>query len=83
MGFSKQEYWHGLPLPPPGDLPDSGIEPGSLMSTSLAGEFFTTSATREAQYLANYLSVCRNFAFVFLTFLYFIGKVGILILFTS
>ena len=29
MGFSRQEYWSGLPLPPPGDLPDPGIEPGS------------------------------------------------------
>ena len=29
MGFSRQEYWRGLPCPPPGDLPDSGIEPGS------------------------------------------------------
>ena len=61
-GFSTQEYWSGLPLPPPGDLPDAGTEPGSLMSTALAGEFFTTSANREAQYLANYLSVCRNFS---------------------
>jgi len=30
MGFSRQEYWSGLPLPSPGDLLDSGIEPGSL-----------------------------------------------------
>ena len=45
MGFSKQEYWSGLPLPPPGDLPDSGIEPAP---PELAGRFFTTSATWEA-----------------------------------
>ena len=32
MGFSMQEYWSGLPCPPPGDLPDPGIEPTSLMS---------------------------------------------------
>ena len=32
MGFSRQEYWSGLPCPPPGDLPDPGIEPMSLMS---------------------------------------------------
>ena len=43
--FSKQEYWVGLPCPPPGDLPDSGTEPNSLMSPTLAGEFFTTSTT--------------------------------------
>ena len=30
MGFSRQEYWSGLPCPPPGDLPDSGIKPASL-----------------------------------------------------
>jgi len=30
MGFSRQEYWSGLPVPSPGDLPDPGIEPGSL-----------------------------------------------------
>ena len=48
MGFSRQEYWSGLPFPPPGDLPDPGIEPTSLMSPALAGRFFTTSATWEA-----------------------------------
>ena len=48
MGFSKQEYWSELPCPPPGDLPDSGIKPKSLMSPALAGGFFTTSVTWEA-----------------------------------
>ena len=42
MGFSRQEYWSGLPCPPPGDLPDPGIEPSSLASPALAGGFFTT-----------------------------------------
>ena len=41
MGFSKQEYWSGLPCPPPGDLPNPGTEPESLMSPALAGGFFT------------------------------------------
>ena len=45
MGFSRQEYWSGLPCPPPGDLPDPGIEPVSLMSPAWAGGFFTTNAT--------------------------------------
>ena len=44
-GFSRQEYWSGLPCPPPGDLSDSGMEPASLMSPALAGGFITTSAT--------------------------------------
>ena len=48
MGFFRQEYWNGLPYSPLGDLPDPGIEPGSLMSPALAGRFFITSATWEA-----------------------------------
>ena len=48
MGFSRQEYWSGLLYPSPGDLPNSEIEPVSLMSPALAGWFFTTSATWEA-----------------------------------
>ena len=47
MGFFGQEYWSGLPRPPPGDPPDPGIELASLMSPALAGGFFTTSATWE------------------------------------
>ena len=38
MGFSRQEYWSGLPFPTPGDLPDPGIEPPT---PALAGRFFT------------------------------------------
>ena len=48
MGFSRQEYWSGLPCPFPGDLPDPQIEPASLMSPALVGSFFTPSATRKA-----------------------------------
>ena len=48
MGFSRQEYWSGLPFPPPGDLPDPRIEPTSLMSSAFVGRFFNTSATWEA-----------------------------------
>ena len=36
MGFSRREYWSGLPFPPPGDLPDPGIRPASLTSPALA-----------------------------------------------
>ena len=50
MGFSRQKYWSGLPFPPPGDLPDPGIKPTSLMSPALVAEFFTTSTTWEAQH---------------------------------
>ena len=48
MGLSRQEYWNGLPCPPPGDVPDLEIKLTSLMSPSLAGGFFTPSATWEA-----------------------------------
>ena len=40
MGFSRQEYWRGLPCPPLLYLPDPGIEPMSLMFSELAGGFF-------------------------------------------
>ena len=60
MGFSRQEYRSGLPCFPPGDLPDPGIEMGSLMSPAWAGGFFflTTSATWEALYLLNLSQKC-------------------------
>ena len=45
MGFFWQEFWGGLLCAPPGDLPDLGVEPMSLMSPALAGRFFTISAT--------------------------------------
>ena len=48
MGFSRQEYWSGLSFPPPGDLPDPGMETTSLTS-GLAGGFFITSATWEVK----------------------------------
>ena len=42
MGFSRQEYWSGLPFPPPGDLPDPEIGPESHASPALAGGFLIT-----------------------------------------
>ena len=48
MGFSRQEYWSGLPSPTPGDPPNPVIEPMSPVSPALAGGVFTTSTTREA-----------------------------------
>ena len=41
MGFPRQEYWSGWPCPPPGDLPDPGIQP---VSPALAGGFFVTKS---------------------------------------
>ena len=48
MGFSRQEYWSGLPCPLLGDLLYPRMEPTSLMSPALAGGFFITSTTWEA-----------------------------------
>ena len=53
MGFSRQEYWSGLLCPPPEDLPHPGMEPTSPASPALAGGFFPTSTTWEAQSLYN------------------------------
>ena len=51
MGFSRREYWNGFPCPLPGDLPNPGMESVSPKSLALAGGFFTTSTTWEAQVL--------------------------------
>ena len=52
MGFSRQEYWSGLPCPLPGNLPNSGTEPRFLMSPALARRFFTTITSWEAPSLS-------------------------------
>ena len=56
--FSRPEYWSGLPCFPPGDLPNPGIEPSSLMSPALTGAFSTKRATWEA-YI--YFDICPQF----------------------
>ena len=48
MGLSREEHWSGLPCPPPGDLPDPGIEPVSLAFPALESRFFHTNTSREA-----------------------------------
>ena len=57
MGFSRQEYWSGLPCPRPGDLPDPGIEPVSLKSPASASGLFATSTTWEGLTGAH---ICQN-----------------------
>ena len=61
MGFSRQEYWSGLPFPPPGDLLNLGIEPRSSESPALAGGFFTTEPWK---------TLCLNHAYCFLYFVF-------------
>ena len=48
VGFSRQEYWSGVLCPPPGDLPNPGIELTSLKSPALAAKLFISSTTWEA-----------------------------------
>ena len=62
VGFSRQEYWSGLPRPSPGDLPDSGIEPVSHVSC-IAGGFFITSTIWEALFNNTWLLFCSRAAY--------------------
>ena len=62
MEFSRQEYLNGLPFPSLGDLPDPGIKPASPVSLPLAGEFFTSWATRKASILLFSYSVALALA---------------------
>ena len=61
MGFSRQDYWSRSPCPPPGDLPNPGIKPTSLMSPMPAGMFFTTGAAGKPSWLTS-LCIKRGFA---------------------
>ena len=60
VGFSRQQYWSGLPCPAPRDLLDPGVKPGSPMSPTLAGGLFTTSTTWEALTENRYLIQIRR-----------------------
>ena len=55
MEFSRQEYWRGLPFPPPGDLPNPGIELESLVPPALAGKVFTTVPPRKPNIYLNFI----------------------------
>ena len=53
--FPRQEYWSGLPFPTPGDLPNPGIKPTSLVPPALAGRFFTTVTHDTCIYIYIYI----------------------------
>ena len=65
MRFPRQEYWSGLPFPPPGNLPDPGIKPVSLVPPALAGGFFTTEPPGKPLGMCNVL-FCQERVFFFL-----------------
>ena len=57
MGFPRQEYWSGLPFPPPEDLPNPGIKPMSPVAPALVGKFFITEPTGKPTVLLVFTSV--------------------------
>ena len=67
LGLSRQESWSGLPCLSPGDLPDPGIKPESLMSPVLAGGFSTTRATWEAHLLVQGSYIPYDFIISFIS----------------
>ena len=73
MEFPRQEYGSGLPFPTPGHLPNPGIEPESLGSPTIAGGFFTTHATWEAQFFLGY-SQKDGLTFIQVTFFFQLRK---------
>ena len=70
VGFSRQEYWNGLPCSSPRDLPNPGIEPVSLATPALAGGFFATSANWEA-YIYIYI-----YTYIYIHVLNFFSIIG-------
>ena len=59
VGFSRQEYWSQLPLPPPGDLPDPRTDPMSPPFPALASGFFTTEPPEKpSKVLGTILVIC-------------------------
>ena len=60
MGCPSQEYWNRLPFPPPGDLPDLGVEPVSASSPALTGGFFTAMPPGKHTVTIRVLAVISN-----------------------
>ena len=64
MGFSRQEYWSGLPCPSPRDLPNPGIEPVSPEASALAGGLFTTEPLEKPSYTYTHILFFRLFSII-------------------
>ena len=65
-GFSRQEYWSGLPFSPPGHLPYPGIKLISPASPSLAGRFFTTEPSGQSNIYCVYIRyiICTEYVYI-------------------
>ena len=76
MRFSEQKYWSGLPCPPPGDLPDPGIQPPS---PALASRFFTAEPAGKPKctYASYYYAYRKNYDYSIITRPYYM-KMGFL-----
>ena len=79
VGFSRQEYWNGLPSSPPGDLPYPGTEPASLVSPALAGGFHHTTWEAPCPYPQTnqklHFCICALLSdLMFLSFFFFFFK---------
>ena len=72
MDFSRQDYWSGLPCPPPEGLPNPGIKPVFLMSPAVVGRSFTTSVTWS-------LGLCLHLSSLSLAFLCFWTQLGLIL----
>ena len=74
--FSRQKYQSGLPCPPSGYLPNPGIKPASLETSSLAGGFFTTVPPGKSPFLHEYLFFKMMLVLNHLSFFLFIPATG-------
>ena len=72
MGFSRREYWSGVPCPLPGHLPDPGMEAASLRSPALRGRLLATSATQGAHETYKYIHILHTIRIVlYIVFCFF------------
>ena len=69
MGFSRQEFWSGLPFPPPGDLPDPGIKPTPPASPALADRFFTTEPSGNISCTQTYMPVFHVYKHIYFMYM--------------
>ena len=63
MGYPRQAYWPGLPFPPPGDLPNTGMEP---LSPALAGGFLTTEPSGNEWLAKNKIGECFSLIYIYI-----------------
>ena len=78
LGFSRREYWSGLPFPSLGDLPDPGMEPESPASPALAGGFFTMEPPGKPQSVNPIFLICPSTFGNYMCVFYVCGSISVL-----